>query len=234
MDSKAALLVVAIETSSAVGSVALSRGPELIAERTFRKGARHGRDLVPSLHAAFREHGLAPADTALVAVGVGPGSYTGLRVGLATAKALCFALGCPCVAVNSFDAMVQNVAAQSDGTASVVVDARRGNIYSARYKSENGKWLRVDGPAVSEPGRVADRLAPGTIVLGDAIAKYPSLFDGFETTPPEMWTPRAAAVTALGYAAYASGSAADAESIRPEYLRAPAAVEKARGEGTAT
>ena len=222
------MLVVAIETSGSVGSVAVARGGRLVAEQSFEKGSRHGRDLVPSLEAVFRSKGLASRDTGLVAVGIGPGSYTGLRVGLAAAKALVFALGCPGVGVMSFDAMVRNVPAQPGRSACVVANARRGQVYFARYEATADVWRRVEGAALSDPVQLAGALLPGTIVLGDGLQANGDVFGAFDTAPSETWTPRAGAVAALGYEAHCSGDAPDIENVQPLYLRPPAAVEKAR------
>jgi len=225
------VLVVAIETSGTVGSVAVARDRELVSERMFSKGSHHGRDLVPTLDAVFRRHRYGPRDIGLVAAGIGPGSYTGLRVGLAAAKALVFGVGCPGVAVTSFDAMVQNLPRQAGRSACVAVDARRRQVYFARYEASRGTWRRLEGPALSDPMSLARSLAPETIVLGNGVRAYPEAFAAFEAAGTEMWTPRAGAVAALGYEAHVSGDAPDIESAQPLYLRAPAAVEKARRAG---
>src|SRR5437016_2738225 len=98
-----------IETSGTVGSVALVEDGRVLAEETFAKGLRHGQALVPAIGRALAAAGVGKRDVDLFAVGTGPGSYTGLRVGIATAKTLAFALGKPLFGVPSFDAIARAI-----------------------------------------------------------------------------------------------------------------------------
>ncbi|OGG55254.1 MAG: tRNA (adenosine(37)-N6)-threonylcarbamoyltransferase complex dimerization subunit type 1 TsaB [Candidatus Handelsmanbacteria bacterium RIFCSPLOWO2_12_FULL_64_10] len=111
-----------IETATAVGGVALLRDAATAAERTFERGMIHGRALAPAIEAVLRECGLSPRDIGLVAVDVGPGSHTGVRVGVAAAQGLAMGAGCALVGVGSLDAVA------ADG-AFPAIDAGRRRVF---------------------------------------------------------------------------------------------------------
>src|SRR5262245_48217371 len=102
-----------IETSGGRGGVALLNGPRILGARLFEKGMVHGREIAPATRELLEEAGLAPADLELLACDIGPGSYTGLRVGLAAAKGLALALGRPLVGVASLDALAEAARGQA-------------------------------------------------------------------------------------------------------------------------
>ena len=162
------MLVLALDTSTAATSVALVDGERVLAERLEVAANRHGELLSPLVAQVVADAGVRLPDVERVAVGVGPGPFTGLRVGLATAVSLADALGVPAAGVCSLDAVA--FAADrpwSDGFA-VVTDARRKEVYWARYA--DGR--RVEGPHVDRPATVAERLAAGTCVVGAATSLY--------------------------------------------------------------
>jgi len=204
------VLVLALDTSTAATSVALVDGDRLLAERLEVAANRHGELLSPLVEQVVADAGVRLQDVGRVAVGVGPGPFTGLRVGLATAVSLSDALGVPAVGVCSLDAVA--FAADrpwSDGFA-VVTDARRKEVYWARYAGGR----RVDGPHVDRPAVVAERLDAGTRVVGSAVPLYAVELAGHvldETSP----YPAPAAIARL--------SLDDAWSlpVQPLYLRRP-------------
>lgn len=114
-----------IETATAVGGVALLRGDATAAERAFERGMIHGRALAPAIEAVLRECGLTPRSLGLVAVDVGPGSHTGVRVGVASARGLAMGAGCAVVGVGSLDALAVDLSAG----ATPAIDAGRRRVF---------------------------------------------------------------------------------------------------------
>jgi tRNA threonylcarbamoyl adenosine modification protein YeaZ len=161
-------IVLAIDTATpAVTAGVIRRGPsgvDVLAERVTIDARAHAEQLTPNVVGALADAGLAMADLGAVVVGCGPGPFTGLRVGMATAAAYAHALGLPVHGVCSLDAIGVDTA----GDVLVVTDARRREVYWARYRD----GVRVDGPDVSSPAHVpAD---------ADAVAGSPdhaALFD---------------------------------------------------------
>lgn len=119
-------LFLVIDTSSETGVVALFNGSELLRERTLPHGLRNSRSLLPTLDTLFHELGLAPQDLSFVAVGVGPGSYTGIRVGAVVAKMIHMTCRIPLVPVISLKGLVPD----SDGPFLSVLDARIAGVYA--------------------------------------------------------------------------------------------------------
>ncbi|HEX6984119.1 MAG TPA: tRNA (adenosine(37)-N6)-threonylcarbamoyltransferase complex dimerization subunit type 1 TsaB, partial [Planctomycetaceae bacterium] len=126
------MIVLGIETSGPVGSVALRRGGRCVEERFLPElGRRHAQSLVPEVAAFLARHGVAAADVDAVAVSVGPGSFTGLRVGVTFAKTFAYAAGAELAAVETFRAIAEN--APAAGTVAVVADAQRGGLMLGLY-----------------------------------------------------------------------------------------------------
>ena len=128
-------VILLIETATEACSVALSRGTEIIAEKVITEPKRHAALLAPFIKEVTAKTGLSISDCSAVAVSEGPGSYTGLRVGVSTAKGLCFGAGIPLLSVGT----LQILAMQGIGKAETIIpmiDARRMEVYSAVFNGE--------------------------------------------------------------------------------------------------
>lgn len=150
------MLTLAFDTATPTVTVALADGVDVLAQVETTDARRHGEVLAPSIRAVLAEAGVSPTDLSVVAVGVGPGPFTGLRVGLVTARTLGLALGTPVVGVCSLDILAADaVAAGLEERFVVATDARRKEIYWATYDMapSEGKLAvtRVDGPRVGAP-----------------------------------------------------------------------------------
>jgi tRNA threonylcarbamoyladenosine biosynthesis protein TsaB len=174
------------------------------------------RSLAALLRALLRDEGLAPRDLDAVACGVGPGSFTGIRIGVATAAAFAYAAGLPALGVCSFDGIVEN-APEEALEALVAVDARRGRIFARRYRREGGAWVGVGPCASAPPPQVASALAPEAFVLGDAFSRYPDAFLRFRGNADAP--PRPDAIARIAAERFARGERPDPLALRPLYLR---------------
>lgn len=206
------MLLLALDTATPAVTVALHDGTTArgtIAESSRVDARRHGELLLPAVDRVLADAGLGLDAVTAVVVGVGPGPYTGLRVGLMTAAAFGSALGVPVHGVCTLDALAYAAGIETDFV--VATDARRKEVYWARY---SGPRTRTAGPAVDRPADIAEQVA-GLPAVGAGALLYPDAFT--EVRGPEQVS--AAALAALAAERLAAG--ADLEPPRPLYLRRP-------------
>jgi len=164
-------VLLAFDTATPLVSVALHDGESVVAERVSDRPMKHGEQLAPLIAAVMDDVGIVRQDLTAIGVGCGPGPFTGLRVGLVTARTLAFVLDLPVYAVCSLDVLAVE-AALSRAVSSeflVATDARRKEVYVASYAADGS---RVDGPHVLKP---ADAVSPLPVV-GEGALLYPSDF----------------------------------------------------------
>ncbi|MFT7676635.1 MAG: tRNA threonylcarbamoyladenosine biosynthesis protein TsaB [Planctomycetota bacterium] len=209
---------IALETSVRAASVAVDLGGR-VAERSLEPERSHASDLLPALSEILQDLGTRPADLQLVVVGLGPGSYTGLRVGVATALGLMEGTGADLVGVPSVEALAfRHLAPGEEGC--VVLDARGGELYYARYARGESDVRVLEEPCALGPDALAERLPRSGPIFGDPGTRRAAKFD--EATSARLRTdlvPDARAVLQLGQARYASGGAQDPAQVSPLYLR---------------
>jgi tRNA threonylcarbamoyl adenosine modification protein YeaZ len=198
------VLTLAFDTATGVATSALVDAGEVLGERASR-----AQTLLEDVDALLRQGGAHPRDIGALAVGIGPGSFTGLRIGLAAARGLALALGVQGAGVSTLDAL----AAGAPG-ALPVVDARRSEVFSL-----------VDGvPSAIAPGELV--LEPGTVCVGDGAVRYRDVLEEKGAVVPpdgdERHLPRARFHAAL------AGELGPVEAIEPLYLRVPDAVKSVR------
>jgi len=164
-------LVLAFDTATPQVSVALFDGETVRAERISERTMKHGEQLAPLIEAVLADAGADRYDLSAVAVGAGPGPFTGLRVGLVTARTLAFVLEIPVYAACSLDVLAIEAAESGvvDGPFAVATDARRKEVYLASYSAEGE---RLDGPVVDVPATLATSLP----VVGEGALLYPDAF----------------------------------------------------------
>jgi tRNA threonylcarbamoyl adenosine modification protein YeaZ len=216
------MLVLGIDTSSDVVVSSLFDGIGVVATSTQPGTQAHGELLAPGIEETLRDGGCGPGDLTHVVVGVGPGPFTGLRVGVVTALVMAEALGVPVLGVCSLD-VVALAGAGHDGLVtgfSVITDARRKEVYVARYDADG---RRLAAPIVARPGDLDSELRSAPVV-GAGAELYADLFTDVRST---------AALDATALAAVSGAIARGSEQFealapRPLYLRRPDAVENAR------
>ena len=218
--------ILALETSGQAGSIAAADGPRLIAAQALDPEQRSARSLAPGIRRLLTTIGWKMTDIELVAVTVGPGSFTGLRVGVATAKTLAYALSARCVGVSTLEV----IAAQCGSDASrlsVAMDAQRGQVFAARFEHIEGGWQMIDRPSVLEISPWLQSLDLPITVSGPALVKLASQIPaGVTMTATDDWRPRAATVAELAWRRHLAGAYDDVWKLTPLYLRKSAAEEK--------
>ncbi|MFF2957488.1 tRNA (adenosine(37)-N6)-threonylcarbamoyltransferase complex dimerization subunit type 1 TsaB [Streptomyces sp. NPDC057963] len=203
------MLLLAVDTATPAVTVALHDGTSVVAESGQVDARKHGELLLPAVDRVLAEAGVRLDAVTDVVVGVGPGPYTGLRVGLVTAATFGSALSVPVHGVCTLDGLAY--AAGLEGPFAVATDARRKEVYWARYEDFR---TRVTEPAVDRPADIAERLA-GLPVVGAGAVLYPEAFG--DARGPEHVSAGALAAVA------AERLAAGAELLPPQplYLRRP-------------
>ncbi|MCT2546421.1 MULTISPECIES: tRNA (adenosine(37)-N6)-threonylcarbamoyltransferase complex dimerization subunit type 1 TsaB [Streptomyces] len=206
------MLLLAVDTATPAVTVALHDGTSVVAESGQVDARRHGELLLPAVDRVLAEAGVKLDAVTDVVVGVGPGPYTGLRVGLVTAATFGSALSVPVHGLCTLDGLAYAAGlAGLEGPFAVATDARRKEVYWARYDDPR---TRVTGPAVDRPADIAEQLA-GLPVVGAGAVLYPEAF-------PDAREPEHVSAGALAALA-AERLAAGAELLPPQplYLRRP-------------
>ncbi len=226
------ILVAAIETSGAAGSAALLRGSSPLGLEVLGDGTTHGRALHPALARLLAAAGAEARGIGLVVAGTGPGSFTGMRVGVAAARALAFAAGCPVVGVPTFDAMAA-AAPRAAAAVACARDARRGEVWFALYgpAGEDGLRGATMAPCRLPAEEAAAALPEGCLVLGSFAPELAALpaARGAAAGPPEEAAPVAAVLGRLGHARFLRDGAPDPAAVLPLYLQDPLALRKGEG-----
>jgi tRNA threonylcarbamoyladenosine biosynthesis protein TsaB len=220
-------LTLAIETSGLPGSVALCRGPECLVEAILDEAPRrHAQTLVAEIGRRLQETGHNVRDIDAVAVSIGPGSFTGLRVGVVCAKTLAYATGCRLAAVDTLRAIAANSGPGIDRV-HVICDALRGDAYMATYRLSAGVWTAEQPPSIVVARTWLSERRPGDTISGPGLANYGQFVPAeCRQLPPENWIPQARVIAQLGQEQLARGDAADCATLEPFYLRRTAAEER--------
>ncbi|GAB2948552.1 MULTISPECIES: tRNA (adenosine(37)-N6)-threonylcarbamoyltransferase complex dimerization subunit type 1 TsaB [Streptomyces] len=203
------MLLLALDTATPAVTVALHDGTDVVAASSQVDARRHGELLLPAVDRVLAEAGTRLDAVTAIVVGTGPGPYTGLRVGLMTADTFGLALGVPVHGLCTLDALAY--AADVEGPFVVATDARRKEVYWARYADPR---TRVTDPAVDRPAEIAEAVA-GLPAVGAGALLYPDTFP--DVRAPEHVT--AAALASLAAERLAAG--AELQAPRPLYLRRP-------------
>jgi len=219
----------ALETSGRTGSVALIDGDRLLAEDHFPHGLKHAAELIPMLDRLVRAQGWTPRDIEHLYVSTGPGSFTGLRIGITLAKTYAFATGAKIVAVPSLEVLVRN-APPGWQNALLILDAKRGQIFTARYAREAGQFVEREPAHLDTLANMLARSPRPLHLIGEGIPYHqqfiPANDSGILLTPPESWRARASVVAELGRQRARRNEFTDPQTLAPLYIRLPEAEEK--------
>jgi tRNA threonylcarbamoyladenosine biosynthesis protein TsaB len=220
--------LLALETTDLTGSVATWTEGRLVRELPLRGDQRSAQSLAPGIAEILAQSGWRPSDVRVVAVTVGPGSFTGLRVGVTTAKVFAYCCGAAIVGVDTLEVLAAG-APRDFARLAVAVDAQRGDVVAGTFlRDATGAW-RPDGPAQLIAWRVwLDALPEGTALVSPLLRKRVADVPARLIVASEScWQPRAACVAQLAASGFAQGQCDDLWKLAPHYCRRSAAEEKA-------
>ena len=221
------MIILGIETSGHQTEVALRNADGVFTQRTLSQtGQKHAQALLPEIRELFAECERAPTDCDLVAVSIGPGSFTGLRIGVVFAKTFAYATGCQVVAVPTFAAIAANTP-DDISNIHIVADAQRGDLYHAIFERSASGWDQQNTIETLKADDLAARIPPGDCLSGPGLTRYSTLFHQQATLLPEAcWHPHAGTVAELGAILAANEEPTDFWSLEPYYIRKSTAEEK--------
>ena len=218
-------MILAFETSAKAASVALLEGNTLLGESYQNTGLTHSQTLMSMAENLLNTCGKTPADVTAVAVAAGPGSFTGVRIGVAAAKGFAWGRELPCYGVSTLEAMARNLDVWQ-GYIVPTMDARRAQTYTAIFHAEGGKLTRVlEDCAISfeELGEHLKNLQESVFLVGDgAVLCYNTLKEvvpGLSLPAEHRRHQRAAGVALVAADMVAAGLPGDGASLTPNYLR---------------
>lgn len=219
----------AIETSGRVGSVAIVRDGHVLVEEAFEHGFKHATELLPMVDRLVRAQGWQPADVEELYVSVGPGSFTGLRIGVTLAKTMALATGVKVVAVPTVRVLADNAPPDAPNVI-VVLDAKRDQIFTARFARAGNRWETQEDAHLDSLADMLHRSPRPVWLIGEGIPLHEKFLPKDDAdvivTPPDAWRARATAVATLGTEMAALGQYADVDKLTPIYIRRPEAEEK--------
>lgn len=222
----AAVRLLAVETSTLAGGVALLDDERVVGEYLLDVRVTHSERLMPAIDRLLGDAGWTVTTVQGLAVAVGPGSFTGLRIGLSAVKGLAWALGIPVAAVPTLDAMAASLPFAGLPVCPVL-DARKGEVYCSLYRWDGVGMRREWDYLALPPGSLGERLTEPTVLLGDGAAQVPSRLG--RLAPPHRRLPSAAAVGVLGLDRFRAGDTVSAAELSPFYLRPSEAELRRRG-----
>jgi tRNA threonylcarbamoyladenosine biosynthesis protein TsaB len=214
-----------LDTSTLAGGAALLDGDRVVGEYTLNIRVTHSERLMMAVDRLLTDAGWRPADLEGLAVAVGPGSFTGLRIGVSTAKGFALALGLRVAPVPTLDAMAAGFPFAALPVCPVL-DARKGEVYASLYRWDGGAMRREWDYFALAPAELARRLSEPVIVCGDGAAAVDSPLA--RRAPAAHRLPSPACVAQLGHAMLEAGLGVTAAELAPLYLRPSEAELKRR------
>jgi tRNA threonylcarbamoyladenosine biosynthesis protein TsaB len=219
------LKILGFDTSTRSGSVAILENEELLAEVIFHQSKTHSERLLPSIKYLLQDSALHLDDMDAIAVTAGPGSFTGLRIGLSTLKGLGWALEKPLLGISTLIALAYNLA-YSNRKICPLLDARKGEVYTALFHFHGEEIVRETDDMVIAPAELVEKIEGEIVFLGDGIRKYGDLIKkkmnhkcSFLFVPPALWSIRASNICRLGLSAIKKGEGKEAKEISLNYIR---------------
>ncbi len=222
----------AIETSSRLGSVALAENGNTLAQDTFPHGLQHAARIIPAIDTLCRQLQWTATDLREIYISAGPGSFTGLRIGITLAKTLALATGAALVAVPSVRVLVENAPPEAKN-AIIVLDAKRDQIFTASFTRTPDGWTELEPAQLSTLAAILSKSPRPIHLIGEGIPYHrkfiPETDPQIFLTEESQWRPQAQTVATLGWQMARANKFTDAMNLRPIYIRKPEAEEKLDG-----
>jgi tRNA threonylcarbamoyladenosine biosynthesis protein TsaB len=217
------MLILALDTATEKGSLALAAPDRLLGELSLECPGAYLTRLLPGLQALLEQTGRRLPDLGAIAVSTGPGNFTGLRIGLATAKGLAWSLGRPLVPVPTMEVLAAQVPCRTQ-TIGVLLDAKRNELFWGLFSCLEDQPRTLEEPRRLPVAALPPRLRPPLMLTGPGLTAYGDflkdlLSPGTSLAPPESWFPRAATVARLARRRLEEGRTAAPEQLVPSYLR---------------
>ena len=217
------MIVIGINTSTPEGGVALMGDEGLIAEYSLHSKATHSERLLPSIDRLLQDTELTFRDLSGIAVAVGPGSFTGLRIGLASAKGLALSSDLPLVGIPTLPALARNLPFCAYAICPMII-ARKKEVYWALYRFKGGHLMEMEEETVSPPEVVAKRIGEPTVFLGDGATEHSGqireiLGEKAIFAPLAVGSVRASQVAEMGRERLIRGERDDLATLVPRYIR---------------
>ncbi len=218
--------ILALETSLFTGSIALASAGELVFQQHLPQEQRTAQTLAPAIAAALRQVDWRPSDVNLVAVTTGPGSFTGLRVGVTTARTFSYAVGAAILGINTLEVIARQVSLPS-AEIWAVMDAQRGDLFAARYsRGEGARLSELVSTYIVPREQWLARLDGTAAVTGPGLKGCELRLPEGRMERAEHWEPLAETVAAMAWELHRQGVSHDVWQLVPEYFRKSAAEEK--------
>ena len=231
-------LVLAIETSGRIGSIALGRGNTLLAESAFSGFMKQSAELLPQVQTLLNQIQARPCDIRQIYITAGPGSFTGLRIAVTTAKMMSFAHPIKIVAADSTDVIAENAPDFLDNDTEepidcicTILDAKRNLFYASVFERTSDSWTKIFGTRAATSQEILDWLSrqgkKKVYFLGEGLVYYANKFDAPFTVvlDEKFWAARAAGLFNVGQRLAAQGKFADPSTLTPLYIRKPESIE---------
>jgi tRNA threonylcarbamoyladenosine biosynthesis protein TsaB len=218
-------IILALETATMCGSVALVSENRCLAEFSLQTGETHSRRLLAGVDWLLQETGIDWPSIDAVAVSQGPGSFTGLRIGLATAKGLAMAGGAKLIGIGTLDGLAAQLFAAGEVLICPVLDARKKEVYCGFFKCDNQGIPRLQEEyMVINPEALCARIDEPVVLLGDGATAYEYLFqeklvDLLKVVPSNVYFPRAATIGLLAWEKWQKNEFLDPAAAEPIYIR---------------
>jgi tRNA threonylcarbamoyladenosine biosynthesis protein TsaB len=222
------LRILALETSTLDASVAVLEDECVLGQVALDRTQRTTQSFAPAIAQQLHGVGWRPQDVQLVAVTIGPGSFTGLRVGVTAAKAWAYAVGADVLGLPTLQVIARQAPVQAAGV-SAVLDAQRQQLFVADFLRRDDQLTETGEPRIVDAAEWLASLSPGTAVTGPGLARlHDRIPADVQIVAASYWTPQAATVGQLAYLQYQSGNRQDLWTLNPVYYRSSAAEERWR------